>query len=226
MKAPIIILGLLVLGLGFGYYKRNSSAREEVAVAVKEHQSLSNQVAELRTRLALEQGTGAQSQSNLNSGLNRRTAELMVASNRLVQVNLLIKAAQSQGATAQTDLQSKAAKLALLENERDDLKRQLTVLPKFEKQISEAKQQLTKATSDREFLLGEVRRLQVEKSELMSKLDDVSFLRIQLTKAEQDAELQRSFIKAGRNAALDRKSRLELQQDGTVRPVAPAGIKP
>src|SRR5687768_8033119 len=107
MKALPIILGLLCLGLAFGYYKRHTSAQQEVATAVKEHQSLSNQVSELRTRLALEQGTGAQSQSNLNSALSRRTAELMVASNRLVQANLLLKAAQSQGATAQADLQSK-----------------------------------------------------------------------------------------------------------------------
>ena len=155
----------------------------------------------------------------------RRAHAPSLASNRLVQANLLLKAAQSQGATAQADLQSKAAELALLENEREDLKRRLTVLPTLEKQTAEAKQKLAGATTDREFLSLEVRRLQVEKADLMRKLDDVSFLRMQLTRAEEDAELQRRLVKAGRSAPVDRKARLELLQDGTVRPVVPVSTQ-
>jgi hypothetical protein len=54
------------------------------------------------------------------------------------------------------------------------------------------------------------------------KLEDVGFLRTQLARAEEDAALLRRMAKAGRGAPVDRKARLELQEDGTVRPLVPA----
>ena len=52
MKTVAIILGLVAAALAFGLYQRNTSANAEAASAVTLHQSLSNQVTELRTKLA------------------------------------------------------------------------------------------------------------------------------------------------------------------------------
>lgn len=221
MKAVVIILGLACGGLAFGYYKRHTGATHDAEATLQQHQTLSNQVAELRTKLALEQGTAIQSQSNLNSLLDRRVAQLTATSNRLVQVGLLLTAAQTEKASAQTDLQSKAAQLAVVEAERDELKRQAAVIPALEKEIAMVKQKVTRTTGDLEFLFLENRRLQVEKNDLAGKLADVGFLRVQLARAEENAGLQRRLVKAGENAPVNKKAPLELRPDGTVRAVPP-----
>src|SRR6266540_3356392 len=197
MKPFVIMLGLTCAGLAFGLYKSQTGATHELEEAVKLSQTFSNQVAELRTKLALEQATAIDTQSNLHSTLDRRVAQLAATSNRLVQVGLLLTAAQTDKAEAQTELQSKAA------------------------QCAEAKQKVAKTTSDLEFLFTENRRLQVEKNEVLGRLDDVGFLRTQLAKAEENAELQRRLAKAGQNAPVNKKAPLELQPDGSVRAVPP-----
>src|SRR6266540_7057703 len=167
MKPFVIMLGLSCAGLAFGLYKSQTGATHELEEAVKLSQTFSNQVAELRTKLALEQATAIDTQSNLHSTLDRRVGQLAATSNRLVQVGLLLPAAQTDKAEAQTELQSKAAQCAVVEPERDELRHQIAVLPSLEKQLAEAKQKVAKTTSDLEFLFTENRRLQVEKNEVL-----------------------------------------------------------
>lgn len=221
MKAVIIILGLACVGLAFGYYNRNATATREVEEALKQHHSLSNQVMQLETKLAMVTGTSSQLQSNLQSTLDRRVAQLAATSNRLVQVGLLLTSAQTEKATAQSELQTKSAQLALVEHERDEFRIQAATIPSLQNQLADARQKVAKATGDLEFLFTENRRLQVEKNEVTDKLNDVGFLRTQLSKAEDNAELQRRLTKAGQNAPVSKKAPLELQPDGTVRAVLP-----
>ena len=109
MKVPIIILGLVSAGLAYGLYQRNSSAGMEAEQAVKQFETMSNQVAEVRTKLALEQGTSIQTLSNAQYAVTRRTSDLLQLSNRLVQTTLLVKASQAEAREAHASLQSKAA---------------------------------------------------------------------------------------------------------------------
>jgi regulator of replication initiation timing len=220
MKAVVFILGLACVGLAFGYYNRNTTAAREVEEALKHHHSLSNQVMQLETKLAMVTGTSSQLQSNLQSTLERRVVQLAATSNRLVQVGLLLTAAQSEKATAQSELQAKAGQLALVERERDEFRLQAATIPSLQNQLADARQKAAKTTSDLDFLFRENRRLQVEKDEATTKLDDVGFLRVQLKMAEENAELQRRRAKAGQRAPVDKKAPLELQPDGTVRPVS------
>lgn len=219
------MLGLACAGLAFGLFKSYTGATHEAEVALQQHQTLSHQVAELRTKLALEQGTAIDARSNLQSTLDHRVAQLTATSNRLVQVGLLLAAAQTEMATAQTELQAKAAQCAVVEHERDELRHQVAGLATLEKQLAEAKQKVSKTTSDLEFLFTENRRLQVEKNEVVGKLDDVGFLRTQLAKAEENADLQRRLARAGRNAPVNKKAPLELQPDGSVRAVPPTVVQ-
>ena len=121
----------------------------------------------------------------------------------------------------QPELASKAARIAVLEGERDELVRRLAAIPGLEKQVADLKAKVSGVTTDRDFLFSEVRRLELEKADLDRKLDDANFLRVQLAKVEEDAELKRRLIKAGTSASVSSKARLELQADGTVRPLLP-----
>jgi hypothetical protein len=221
MKTIAIILGLIAAGLAFGLYKRNASATAEVATAVTTHQTLSNQVAELRTKLALEQGTSGQTVSNLDYLVKRRDASLAYTSNRLVQANLLLKSAENQARVAQENLQAKTARLAVVEDERDQLAQRLEGRSTLESQINALKAELAEAARAREAVDGEVRQLELEKTELARKLYDLGFLRLQLARAEEDADLKRRLARSGAKASVSSKARLELQADGTVRPLLP-----
>jgi len=221
MKTVAILLGVICAALAYGLYKRGASADADAAAAVKLQDTLTNQVRQLETKLALEHGTSGQTISNLQYHLSRRDASLTYTSNRLVQANLLISAAQTEARAVQPELASKAAQIAVLEGERDALARRLAVIPLLERQVIELKVRLDAVSADYGHLDSEVRRLELEKADFERKLADTGFLRTQLAKAEEDAELRRRLIKAGTSASVSSKARLELQDDGTVRPILP-----
>lgn len=222
MKAPLILLSLVCAGLAFWLYQRSSSANREAAAAETQFKTYSNQVAELSTKLAMAQGDAGYAQSNLQYLVTLRTSELANTSNRLVQLNLLYRAAQTEALAAQSEAQSLAARLAVLEAERDGLQRGLAVVPVLERKLAEAREKLASTASERNALLQEAGRLEVDRADVQRKLEDVGFLRLQLTRAEQNAAVLRRLAKAGPSAAVDSKARLEWLDDGTVRPAIPA----
>ena len=219
MKVPVIILSLVSVGLAYGLYQRNSSAGTETEQAVKQFESMSNQVAEVRTKLALEQGTSIQSLSNAQNAVTRRTSDLLQLSNRLVQTTLLLKASQAEARDAHTSLQSKAAQIAVLESQQGDVQRQLQVIPDLRRQLAETKEQSSPIAAERDSLAHENRRLSLELADNFRKLNDPAFLKLQLDRAQQDMETRIRLAKAGSSVTVDKKSRLELQPDGTVRAV-------
>ncbi len=225
MKTPVIILCVVSAGLGFGWYKSSSGATQQAETMARQNESLSNQVAELRTRLALEHGTGAQVQSNLQFIAQQRIVQLLNTSNRLIQTHLLLKSAHAEAQDSQLELQNKVARIAVLESQYEELKGRLEALPPLHRQVAEAKDKLVALSLDREKLLEQLQRLQFEKAEWMSKLGDASFLRLQLARAEEDAEARLRLAKAGKSAPVDKKARLELKEDGTVRPVLSANTQ-
>ena len=166
MKILVIILGIACAGLAYGLYQSNSSANKQDEAAATHFQSLSNQVAELRTRLALEQGTASHSHSNMLSAIDRRTGEMLNASNRLVQLNLLYRTAQAESRNTQADLQSHAARLAVVEAERADLQRRLAVIAPLENKLTEVKEKLSETAIKQNSLLQEVRQLELERARL------------------------------------------------------------
>ena len=219
MKVPIIILSLVSAGLAYGLYQRNSSASTEAEQSVKQFETMSNQVAEVRTKLALEQGTSIQSLSNVQYAVTRRTSDLLQLSNRLVQTTLLLKASQAEAREAHASLQSKAAQIAVLESQQADVQRQLQVVPDLRRQLAEAKEQSSPIAAERDSLAQENRRLSLELADNFRKLNDPAFLQLQLNRAEQDMETRLRLAKAGTSATVDKKARLELQPDGTVRAI-------
>ena len=222
MKAFVIILSVACAGLAYGLFQRNSSADHQATEVETRLTTLSNKVTELETKVVMTQADAAHAQSNLQSLVTLRTSELANTSNRLVQLNLLYRAAQADGRTAQSDAQSLSGKLAVLEAERDGLQRNLTAVAAVEKKLADARDKLAATTAERNAFRQDVGRLEVEKAELLRKLEDISFLRLQLTRAEEDAAVLRRAAKAGPGTPVSSKARLELLDDGTVRPAVPA----
>jgi chromosome segregation ATPase len=222
MKALVIILSLVCAGMAYGLFQRNSSAGKRATETETLLTTLSNKVSELETKVIMTQAEAAHAQSNLQSLVTLRTSELANTSNRLVQLNLLYRAAQTDGRTAQSDAQSLAGKLAVLEAERDALQRNLTAVAAVEKKLADAQDKLSATTAERNSFRQDIGRLELEKAELLRKLEDVNFLRLQLTRAEEDAAELRRLAKAGPAAPVSSRTRLELLDDGTVRPALPA----
>jgi len=222
MKAFVIILCVVCAGLAYGLFQRNSSADRQATDAETRLTTLSNKVSELETKVVMTQAEAAHATSNWQSLVTLRTSELANTSNRLVQLNLLYRVAQTEGCTAQTGSQSFAARLAVLEAERDGLQRNLIAVAAVEKKLTDARDKLAATTAERNAFRQDVGRLEVEKAELLRKLEDISFLRLQLTRAEDDAAVLRRSARAGPGAPVSSKARLELLDDGTVRPALPA----
>ena len=218
MKAFVIILSVACAGLAFGLYQRNSSADREATAAETQFKTFSNQVAELSTKVAMGQGEASHVQSNLQYLVTLRAGELANSSNRLVQLNLLYRAAQTEARAAQSEAQSLAAKLAVVEVERDGLQRGRAAVPVLERMVTETHEKLASTVSERNALLQDLGKAEVDKANLQRKLEDIGFLRVQLTRMEENAALLRRLAKAGHSATADPKARLELLDDGTVRP--------
>lgn len=224
MKAFVIILSLVCAGLAYGLYQSSTSAGRQATEAEARLNTFTNKVSELETKVVFEKSNAGHAQSNLQYLVSVRTGELANTSNRLVQLNLLYRAAQTDARAAQSEAQSLAARLAVLEAERDGLQRNVAAIPVLERKVAEAREKLASTVSERNALLQEAGKLEVDKADLQRKLEDIGFLRVQLTKAEENAALQRRLAKAGHNAPVDTKGKLELLDDGTVRPAIPANI--
>lgn len=222
MKSLVIILSVACAGLAYGLYQRSSSAGREVAASETQLKAFTNQVDELKTKLMMTQGDASHVQSNFQYLVTLRTGDLANTSNRLVQLNLLYRAAQTEARAAQSEGQSLSGRLAVLEVERDGLQRNLAAIPILERKLAEAREKLATTAAERNTLMQEAGKLEVDKADLQRKLEDIGFLRVQLTRAEENAALQRRLAKAGYSASVASKARLELLDHGTVRPAIPA----
>lgn len=222
MKIVAVLLGLGLAATGFLFYKSKESAAQQADTDAKTIATLSNQVSEVRTRLAMETGMNGISQSNIQFTLSRRAGELLFTSNRLVQTSLLLSNAQHEVHVAQAQLPVNAATIARLEAHRDQLLRELEVIPVLQREIADLKRKSQDEQFAQAALQETVSRLRTENANLERQLDDPAFLRLQASRAEDAAQVRQRTANKQAVRATDARVRLELQPDGSVRP-APTG---
>ena len=223
MKSAVIFLAVLCGLLGFVIYKRGDSANKQIEALTKDQQTLSNQVMEAKTRLAMSEGTASTTKSNLQFIADKRTSDLNIVSNRLVQTHLLYQDAQKHGQATDEQLQSRAARVAVLETEIESLRRAAAAAAN-DPSVREAdalRKQLAAVSRERDALKTQVGTLQVQHSDLESRLFDVEFLNRQIKDAEQAADIRRRMASSRAGASPDRRMKLEWQPDGTVKYVNP-----
>ncbi len=225
-KITAIILAVLVAVLGFALFKANTGAGHQAESDAATITSLSNQVTELRTKLALEHSNLDLAQSNHFALLHRRTAELNTTSNRLVQTALLLDRAREETRIAQAAIPSQAVAVATLEAQRDELQRQAAQIPGLQQEIAELKEQVQQGQFARAALDETLGLARASQAELERKLEDPAFLRLQARRADEAAALRQRTAAGESIRVTDRRVRLELQPDGTVRPAHTVGISP
>jgi len=224
MKAPVIVLGALCVILGFVIYKRGESASSEIEGLAKDRQSLSNQVMEFKTRLALSEGTANHTRSNLQFHLDRRTADLTVVSNRVVQMHLLLQSANKQLGATQEQLQERISRVAVLETENGELRRaaeQTTKTSHGSEEVDQVRRELAAREREQETLKTQLGMARVGLAELNNKLMDVEFLERQIKDATEASDIRRRLASSRSGASSDPRMKLELQSDGTVRYLPP-----
>lgn len=217
-KMVAIILAVALAGTAFSLYNGKQASAAQAEADAKTITTFSNQVTELRTRLALEQGTVEIERSNRVYSVNRRTGDLLFTSNRLVQTALLLSNAQHEVEVARASLAGSTASVAALETQRDQLRRELEAIPALEAKVAELNKQCQDAlfaAAARQEVLG---RLETENAALLRSLEDPVFLRLQTRRAEDLASVRAKTARKQTVRPTDSRVRLELMPDGTVRP--------
>lgn len=221
-KVIAIILALVAAGLGYALYQRGAHSGAQADADAKTIGSLSNQVGELRTKLALEHSNLEVAQSNHQALIHRRTAELNVASNRLVQTTLLLDRAREETHMAQSQLPGQAATIATLEARREELQREVALIPGLQREAAEWKRKFQESQFSQAALQETLGRALTEKAGLERKMDDPAFLRLQARRADEAIELRQRAAANQRINPKDPRIRLDLQPDGTIRPALTA----
>lgn len=218
-KALLITLLVIALGLGFAWFKRHSGANAQADKDAAAISLLTSNVAELKTKLVLEQGNTSVAQTNQQAALDRRTAELMTVSNRVVQTSLRLEDARQEARAVQAELPAKAVAIAILEAQRDELQRQAALVPALQDESAAWKKKLGETQLELAALHEQLGRARLERADLERKLEDPLFLRTQERRVMEAVEARQRAAAGQRIDASDKRVRLELQPDGTVRPV-------
>ena len=226
MKGPVIFLSIVCVALAAALFLRHNKAQKALDLSFKQSESQSNEVTQLITRLAEAKGTATQTQTNLQGQLDKRTAELINASNVVAQIRAMLAASQVEAAKAQQELQARAERIDALEAQRDDLARRVEVLPRIEKELADSRKSLSFALGDRDTVVKESQRLQLENANLQRKLVDLQFLRLQTERVEADIELAKRMANARPGSRPDYQRPIIMLPDGAVEFAPPVAVEP
>jgi chromosome segregation ATPase len=228
MKSAVIILGIICVLLSYAIYKKSDSANKQIEAMATNQVSLTNQIKEVTTKLMMSEGTGHTAKSNLQFLVDKRTSDLNIVSNRLVQTHLLYQDAQKSAHATDEQLQARVARIAVLEAEIESLRRAAAAVANdpSAREAESLRKQLAAVSRERDALKTQFGTLQVQHADLESRLLDVEFLNRQLKDAEEAAEIRRRMASSRAGASPDKRMKLELQPDGTVKYVTPPPSPP
>jgi chromosome segregation ATPase len=195
MKAAIVILIILSLGLGAGLFWRHTTAVREKRGDITEKNQLTNELTEVKGKLDEQEKMG----SFLQKSLDQTSQRLVEKSNEVIRLSgTLAKTqqdAQAAAEAAKAEMARRDQKINELEAQNTALDKQATDLKTaiggLEKSIAETEKKLAASEGDREFLLKELKRLQAEKAELERQFNDLAVLRSQVSKLKDELSIAR-----------------------------------
>jgi len=221
MKIAIVFCILVIAGLGVGLIMRHNQA-----VEVKKHDDekiadLSKTVDDTKTKLEEQEKVAMYLQTNLNL----RIEELSGASNNLTKLSSDLartqKEMQAAAEAARAEIERRDTQIAQLTSQTNALTQKMDDLTasigKLGKQINETERKLVASEGDREFLLKELKRLQVEKAELERQFSDLSALRTQVAKLKEELSIARrlEWLRMGIYGQQDKKGAERLMAGTT-----------
>jgi chromosome segregation ATPase len=198
MKAVIVILGILSVALGVGLLVRHNSAvklQKENDDHVQELVNYSNRLEETKTKV----DELVKVNSTLETNLTVRSQDLASRSNDLVKTAAELaktqKEAQAAAEAAKAEMAKRDTRITELETQKTVLDQQAndlkSAIGNLEKSIGDTEKKLAASEGDREFLLKELKRLQVEKAELERQFNDLAVLRTQVAKLKEELSISR-----------------------------------
>src|SRR6185369_8265967 len=198
MKAVIAILVVLTLALGVGLFIRHNEAirvAKENDGHIQEVINYSNRLDQTQTKV----DELVKVNSTLETNLTVRSQDLVSKSNDLVKTAAeLAKTkteAQAAADAAKAEMAKRDARINELETQQTALDQKATDLTSriggLEKDIADKEKKLAASEGDREFLLKELKRLQVEKAELERQFNDLALLRTQVSKLKEELSIAR-----------------------------------
>ena len=251
MKAAIVFLILASLGLGVGLMIRHKQAVEVKKQDDEKITILSKNIEDTKSKLDEQEKLAMYLQTNLVV----RTEELSGASNSLTKVNADLerskKEMQAAAEAAKAEIERRDAQISQLTTQTNALTLKMDDLTasigKLGKQIASTETKLAASEGDREFLLKELKRMQVEKAELERQFNDLAVLRTQVAKLKEELSIARrlEWIRMGIYGASEKKGaeklmagttgpaktnnfnlNVELKQDGGAQIVVPDAKPP
>src|SRR5258705_3205176 len=227
MKAAITAIILLVLvGIGLGV---TLLVRHKKAVEVKQHDEqritvLSNRVEETQSKLDEKEKLAIYLQDKVIT----KSEELNSTSNHLSKINAELARTKSEmqaaAEAARAEIEKKDAQINALTTQTNQLTMKMddltSAIDKLGKQIADTERRLSASEGDREFLLTELKRLQVEKAELERQFNDLSVLRAQVAKLKEELTVARrlEWLRMGIYGMQDKKGAELLMAKGGPTP--------
>lgn len=215
MRALLAILLLVCLGLGGGLYYRHSLAQKSSKESATTITQLSDKVTDTEKKLAEQAAVNAVLEKNLAA----RSQQLTETSNTLVSVTTTLakvrEEAQVAATNAAADLAKRDARISELETQRDDLTKRMTDLNSqitgYEDQMSDVRRRLDASEGDREYLLGELKRLQQEKNDLEKQFNDLALVRDQVRRLRDELSISKrlDWLRRGLYGSLKGAERLQ-----------------
>ena len=243
-KVTIVILILLAALLGILLIYRHSVAEKQKQVDLSTIVALSNDWVQATAKLDEQKKVNALLETNLSKKID----ETLTLSNQLnSSANLLAKTQADAKAAAEisaAEIAKRDKEINRLETEREDLDKKMIGLnaniSSLTSKITETERRLAASEGDREFLLKELKRLQIEKSDLERQFNDIAVLRSQVNKLRDELTVARrlDWIRKGMTSETKKGAEMltqgvgvepaatgtnnfnlnvELKQDGTVR---------
>ena len=220
MKAAIVFLILASLGLGVGLIMRHKQAVEVKRQDDEKIMVFSNTVEETKSKLDEQEKVAMFLQTNLL----QRKEELNEASNSLTKLSADLartqKEMQAAAEAAKQEIERRDAQISQLTSQTNALTLKMDDLTasigKLGKQISDTERKLAACEGDREFLLKELKRLQVEKAELERQFNDLAVLRTQVAKLKEELSIARrlEWIRMGIYGSQEKKGAERLMAGG------------
>src|SRR5260221_5567051 len=247
MKTFIVVLSVISLALGVGFFLQTHRATLVVNAAEASRDAFSNSCQQAKVKLEEVEKVAA----TLETTLNTRTEALASTSNDLAKAGADLAKTGGDLAKVQADydaaqggMKKQLAKIAELETQRDDLTKKMDELTasinSLETKIADTKQKLAASEGDRNFLLTELNRRQNERATLVAQFNDLAALRHQVAKLKEEAAISQRLAwaqmgiynlrdKKGAERLLatspsslkpDNRLEIELQQNGRGKPLS------
>jgi len=214
MKAAttaIVLLVLVGVGLGVTLLLRHSKAVEVKKTDERRIVVLSNKVEETQSKLDDKERLTIY----LENKVATKSEELSSTSNHLSKINAELARTKSEmqaaAEAARAEIEKKDAQINALTTQTNQLTLKMDdltgAIDKLGKQIADTERRLAASEGDREFLLTELKRLQVEKAELERQFNDLSVLRAQVSKLKEELTVARrlEWLRMGIYGMQDKK---------------------